>query len=74
MPLLAEGASVTLVGSIAAQMAIETFSVYNATKGALRAFARSCVLDLRPRDIRINVLSPGEIDTPGLNGLLNSES
>jgi NADP-dependent 3-hydroxy acid dehydrogenase YdfG len=37
MPLLAEGASVTLLGSIAAQMAIETFSVYNATKAALRA-------------------------------------
>jgi NAD(P)-dependent dehydrogenase (short-subunit alcohol dehydrogenase family) len=70
MPLLAEGASVTLVASIAPQMAIETF---NATKAALRAFACSRVVDFRPRDIQINVLSSGHIDTPGLNGLLNSE-
>src|SRR6266404_5827587 len=73
LPLLAEGASVILVGSIAAHMGIESFSVYNATKAALRAFARSWVVDLKPRDIRINVLSPGHTDTPGLDGLLNSE-
>jgi NAD(P)-dependent dehydrogenase (short-subunit alcohol dehydrogenase family) len=73
LPLLAEGASVILIGSIAAQMGIEAFSVYNATKAALRAFARSWVVDLKPRDIRINVLSPGHTDTPGLSGLLTSE-
>jgi NAD(P)-dependent dehydrogenase (short-subunit alcohol dehydrogenase family) len=54
-------------------MGIEAFSVYNATKAALRAFARSWVVDLKPRDIRINVLSPGHTDTPGLSGLLTSE-
>jgi NAD(P)-dependent dehydrogenase (short-subunit alcohol dehydrogenase family) len=73
LPLLSEGASVILIGSIGSQMGMEAFSVYTATKAALRAFARSWILDLKSRRIRVNLLSPGHTDTPGLNGLLNSD-
>jgi NAD(P)-dependent dehydrogenase (short-subunit alcohol dehydrogenase family) len=45
-------------------------SVYSATKAAVRSFARSWMLELKGRRIRINVLSPGPIDTPGLSGLV----
>jgi NAD(P)-dependent dehydrogenase (short-subunit alcohol dehydrogenase family) len=45
-------------------------SVYEATKAAVRAFARGWILDLKSRDIRINVLSPGHIQTPGLSNLM----
>jgi NAD(P)-dependent dehydrogenase (short-subunit alcohol dehydrogenase family) len=73
LPLLSEGASVILIGSIGAQMGMEAFSVYTATKAAIRAFARGWIVDLKSRKIRVNVLSPGHTDTPGLNGLLNSD-
>jgi NAD(P)-dependent dehydrogenase (short-subunit alcohol dehydrogenase family) len=73
LPLMAKGSSVILVGSIASQMGIESLSVYNATKAALRAFARSWIVDLKPLQIRVNVLSPGHTDTPGLNSLLSSD-
>jgi NAD(P)-dependent dehydrogenase (short-subunit alcohol dehydrogenase family) len=76
LPLMAKGSSVILVGSIASQMGIESFSVYNATKAALRAFARSSrswIVDLKPLQIRVNVLSPGHTDTPGLDSLLSSD-
>jgi NAD(P)-dependent dehydrogenase (short-subunit alcohol dehydrogenase family) len=73
LPLLSKGASVILTGSIASSIGIPSFSVYNATKAAIRSFARSWILDLKGRGIRINVLSPGHIATPGLDGLLDSE-
>ncbi len=71
LPLLSKGASVILTGSIASIKGFESFGVYNATKAALRSFARSWIIDLKGRDIRINVLSPGHIDTPGLTGLFD---
>ena len=48
-------------------------SVYSASKAAVRSFARSWILDLKDRGIRVNVLSPGHTATPGLNGLLDEK-
>jgi NAD(P)-dependent dehydrogenase (short-subunit alcohol dehydrogenase family) len=61
-----DGGSIILTASIASIKGIPALSVYNATKAAVRSFARSWILDLRDRRIRVNVLSPGAIDTPGL--------
>jgi NAD(P)-dependent dehydrogenase (short-subunit alcohol dehydrogenase family) len=73
LPLLSPGASVILNGSIASIKGIPAFSVYNATKAAVRSFARSWILDLKGTGIRVNVLSPGHTDTPGLSNLLTDE-
>jgi NAD(P)-dependent dehydrogenase (short-subunit alcohol dehydrogenase family) len=73
LPLLAEGASVILNASTAASTGIPALSVYCATKAAVRSFARSWTLDLKDRKIRVNAISPGPIETPGLNGLAASE-
>lgn len=64
LPLLSDGASVILNASIAASKGLEAFSVYNATKAAVRSFARSWTNDLRGRKIRVNAISPGPIETP----------
>jgi NAD(P)-dependent dehydrogenase (short-subunit alcohol dehydrogenase family) len=69
LPLLAEGASVILCSSIVGSKGFVGRSVYSATKAALRSFARTWTSDLRDRHIRVNVVSPGPIDTPGLQGL-----
>ncbi|ASG19640.1 SDR family oxidoreductase [Nitrospirillum viridazoti] len=66
LPLLVDGASVILTGSTAGSTGTATFSVYSASKAAVRNFARSWTLDLKERGIRVNVLSPGPIRTPGL--------
>jgi NAD(P)-dependent dehydrogenase (short-subunit alcohol dehydrogenase family) len=66
IPLLAKGASVILTGFTAASGGTPDFSVYAASKAAVRSFARNWILDLKGRDIRINTLSPGPIETPGL--------
>ncbi len=73
LPLLSRGSSVVLVGSIASIKGFEAFSVYDATKAAVRSFARSWIIDLKGRGIRVNVLSPGHIDTPGLSVLMTDE-
>jgi len=73
VPLLGRGSSVILVGSIASIKGFEAFSVYDATKAAVRSFARSWIMDLKGRGIRVNVLSPGHIDTPGLSALMSDE-
>jgi NAD(P)-dependent dehydrogenase (short-subunit alcohol dehydrogenase family) len=73
LPLLAEGASVILIGSIAGSKGVPAFSVYNAAKAAIRSFARSWTVDLKDRKIRVNTLSPGPIDTPGLNAVATNE-
>jgi NAD(P)-dependent dehydrogenase (short-subunit alcohol dehydrogenase family) len=73
LPLLSKGSSVILVGSIASMKGFEAFSVYNASKAAVRSFARSWIIDLKGRGIRVNVLSPGHIDTPGLSVLMTDE-
>jgi NAD(P)-dependent dehydrogenase (short-subunit alcohol dehydrogenase family) len=72
LPLLADGASIILNASIVASKGLSSNSVYSATKAAVRSFARTWTTDLKHRRIRVNALSPGSIDTPGLNDLLAS--
>lgn len=67
LPLMSEGSSVILTGSTTGTMGTPAFSVYSATKAALRNFARSWALDLKGTGIRVNVISPGPISTPGLD-------
>lgn len=69
LPLLRDGSSVILNGSIVGSKGLSHVSVYSATKAALRSFARTWTTDLKDRKIRVNVVSPGPIDTPGLQGL-----
>ncbi|QRK04600.1 SDR family oxidoreductase [Archangium violaceum] len=73
LPLLREGASIIINGSTTSAMATPAFSVYSATKAALRSFARNWILDLKGRPIRVNVLSPGTTRTPGLHTLAGGE-
>ena len=74
LPLLGKGASVILTGSTAGSGGTEAFSVYSASKAAVRSFARNWILDLKGRDIRINTLSPGPIKTPGLVELVGTDT
>lgn len=69
LPLLMDGASVILTGSTTTIKGTPAFSVYSASKAAVRNLARSWMLDLKDRKIRVNVISPGPINTPGLLGL-----
>ena len=64
LPLLVEGGSVILIGSVASLKGTSGFGVYGATKAALRSIARTWTTDLKERRIRTNVLSPGPIKTP----------
>lgn len=66
LPLLRDGASVILTSSVTAITGTAAFSVYSATKAAVRNFARSWILDLKDRKIRVNAVSPGPIETAGL--------
>jgi len=66
------GGSIILNASIAASKGVEASSVYSATKAAIRSFARTWTVELKHRKIRVNAISPGMIDTPGLNGLVQS--
>ncbi len=66
LPLLSKGSSVILTGSMVSIKGFASCSVYNASKAAVRSFARTWIVDLKGRDIRVNVLSPGYTDTPGL--------
>jgi NAD(P)-dependent dehydrogenase (short-subunit alcohol dehydrogenase family) len=72
LPLMPDGASVILNASIAASKGLGENSVYSATKAAVRSFARVWTTDLKDRRIRVNAVSPGAIDTPGLSDLLAS--
>jgi NAD(P)-dependent dehydrogenase (short-subunit alcohol dehydrogenase family) len=72
LPLLPEGALIILNASIVASKGFAANSVYSATKAAIRSFARSWTTDLNDRRIRVNAVSPGPIDPPGLNTLLAS--
>lgn len=74
LPLLNNGASVILTGSTSATTGIPAFSVYSASKAAVRAFARGWIMELAPRKIRVNVLVPGATSTPGWHGLSSSET
>ena len=73
LPLLTERASVILTGSIASIKGFPALSIYNASKAAVRSFARSWIADLKGRGIRINVMSPGTVETPGLSNLMAAE-
>jgi len=72
LPLMPDGASIVLNASIVGSKGLPANSVYAATKAAVRSFARTWTTDLKARRIRVNAVSPGSIDTPGLNGLLAS--
>ena len=69
LPLLQDGGSIILNASITASKGMAAFSVYSATKAAVRSFARCWTVDLKSRKIRVNAISPGPIDTPGYNSL-----
>jgi NAD(P)-dependent dehydrogenase (short-subunit alcohol dehydrogenase family) len=69
LPLLPDGASVIVLSSTNASMGVEAMSVYSATKAADRNFARTWSAELADRGIRVNAISPGPIETPGIRGL-----
>jgi len=73
LPLLQDGGSIVLTSSIAGSKGLEAFSVYGASKAAVRSFARTWTVDLKSRKIRVNAISPGPIDTPILDGLAQGE-
>lgn len=72
LPLLRDGGSIILTGSTSAVTGIPAFSMYSASKAAIRNFARGWILELAPRGIRVNVLAPGSTSTPGWHGLSSS--
>jgi NAD(P)-dependent dehydrogenase (short-subunit alcohol dehydrogenase family) len=69
LPLMGEGGSIILTGSTTASRGTPAFSIYSASKAAIRNLARSWALDLRATGIRVNVLSPGPTLTPGIERL-----
>ena len=73
LPILQDSSSIILNASIGASKGAEELSLYHATKAAIRSFARSWTLDLRHRKIRVNAVSPGPIDTPFVNTVLNKQ-
>jgi NAD(P)-dependent dehydrogenase (short-subunit alcohol dehydrogenase family) len=64
LPLFKDGGSIILNSSVAGRKGVGGFSVYNATKAAVRSFARTWTSDLKQRKIRVNSISPGPIETP----------
>jgi len=72
LPLLSDGASIILNASVVGSKGFASNSVYSATKAAVRSLARTLTTDLKDRRIRVNAVSPGATDTPGLNELLGS--
>lgn len=73
LPLLADGGSIILTASNTSTMGTPAFSVYSAAKAAVRSFARCWCQDLKHRGIRVNALSPGPTETPGLMALAGTE-
>ncbi len=69
LPLFSKGGSIIMNGSIASVKGFRNLGAYSASKASLRSFARTWTVDLKDRDIRVNVLSPGTIDTPILEGV-----
>lgn len=69
LPLLRDGAAIVLTGSTTGSSGTPAFSVYSATKAAVRNFARNWILDLKDRRIRVNTISPGVTETAGLDEL-----
>ena len=73
LPLFNDGGSIILNASVAASLGSPAFSVYSATKAAVRSFARSWTVDLEDRKIRVNAVSPGPIETPIFKNLASTE-
>jgi NAD(P)-dependent dehydrogenase (short-subunit alcohol dehydrogenase family) len=74
LPLLTDGATIVINGSIVSVKGMPAFGVYSSTKAAVRSFARTWANELKARKIRVNVVSPGPIDTPGATGLFKTEA
>jgi NAD(P)-dependent dehydrogenase (short-subunit alcohol dehydrogenase family) len=74
LPLLKDGGAIILNASIAGSMGMAGFSVYSATKAAVRSFARTWTSDLKERKIRVNVISPGPVPTEGYRTLGDEEA
>jgi NAD(P)-dependent dehydrogenase (short-subunit alcohol dehydrogenase family) len=72
LPLMPDGASIIVNSSIVGSKGLPANSVYSATKAAVRSFARTWTTDLKDRHIRVNAVSPGPVETPGLNDLVAS--
>ena len=73
LPLFNDGGSIIMTGSVASVKGFPGYSVYSASKAALRSFARTWLNELKGRNIRVNVLSPGPIDTPMQDQVLDEE-
>ena len=73
LPLMNDGGSVILVGSIAGHIAFEGYTTYSAAKAAVRSYARTWTKELKDRGIRVNTLSPGPIDTPIMDSQADSK-
>jgi NAD(P)-dependent dehydrogenase (short-subunit alcohol dehydrogenase family) len=73
LPLMPDGSSIILNASIVSIKGMPAFSVYSATKAAVRSFARTWTTDLKDRKIRVNAVSPGPIETPAIDGLAKTE-
>jgi NAD(P)-dependent dehydrogenase (short-subunit alcohol dehydrogenase family) len=73
LPLMPEGASIVINGSMASIKGMPAFGVYAATKAALRSFARTWSVDLKERRIRVNVVSPGTVVTPPYKTFMTDE-
>lgn len=69
VPVLADGASIILNASVAGFKGMDAFSIYGASKAAVRQMARGWILDLKARRIRVNVVSPGMVDTPAIDAM-----
>jgi NAD(P)-dependent dehydrogenase (short-subunit alcohol dehydrogenase family) len=72
LPLMPDGGSIILTGSVVGSKGNPANSVYAATKAAVRSFARTWTTDLKQRKIRVNVVSPGPIETEGMNKILGT--
>ena len=69
LPLLPDGAAIIVMSSVVGSKGFGGDSIYSATKAAIRSLARTWTTDLKARKIRVNAISPGPIETPGLNSL-----
>jgi NAD(P)-dependent dehydrogenase (short-subunit alcohol dehydrogenase family) len=72
-PIFQDGGSIILMASVGSSKGSAELSVYHAAKAAVRSFARSWSLNLNQRNIRVNAISPGPIDTPFVNRVLNEQ-
>ncbi|TWI47985.1 NAD(P)-dependent dehydrogenase (short-subunit alcohol dehydrogenase family) [Pseudomonas duriflava] len=74
LPLMAKGSSIVIIGSTASINPGSGLSVYGATKAALRALVRSWILDIKGSGVRINLLSPGPVNTESLKNMLSENA